>query len=80
LQLYTEDRIGWAHLWPHQKAWHVQHPQPTLRCVPEGQKVGELLLSMWREHHLGESVILGENQQTATHTSHPSHSTEGAMA
>ena len=80
LQLYSEDRIGWAHLWPHQKAWHVQHPQPTLRCVPEGQKVGELLLNLWREHHVGESVILGENHQRATNTSRPSHSTEGAMA
>jgi hypothetical protein len=42
--------------------------------------VGELLLNLWREHHVGESVILGENHQRATNTSRPSHSTEGAMA
>lgn len=80
LELYPEDRIGWAHLWPHQKAWHVQHPQPTLRCVPEGQKVGELLMNLWREHHVGENVIVGHSQQTSSQSAHPSHSTEGAMA
>jgi hypothetical protein len=42
--------------------------------------VGELLLNLWREHHVGESIVLGNNQQAATHTSRPSHSTEGAMA
>jgi hypothetical protein len=23
LALHPEDRIGWAHLWPHQRAWHI---------------------------------------------------------
>jgi len=77
LQLYSEDRIGWAHLWPHQKAWHVQHPQPTLRCVPNGQEVGELLMRLWREHHAGESVRMGEMAQS---TSQREHTPEGAMA
>jgi len=77
LQLYAEDRIGWAHLWPHQKAWHVQHPQPTLRCVPNGQAVGELLMKAWREHHPGETIVVGESRNTTTHASH---ATEGVMA
>ena len=48
LQLPAGDRIGWFHLWPHQRAWHVRHPQPTLRCVPNGQAVGTLLLKTWQ--------------------------------
>ncbi len=60
LQLYPDDRIGWLHLWPHQRAWHVKHPQPTLRCLPQGQMVGELLLKAWREHHQGETIVTAQ--------------------
>ena len=49
LQLPEGDRIGWFHLWPHQRAWHLRHPQPTLRCVPDGQRVGELLIRTWQQ-------------------------------
>lgn len=77
LQLYAEDRIGWAHLWPHQKAWQVQHPQPTLRCVPNGHAVAELLMNLWRAHHVGETVVMGEMSAPASRSSHL---TEGAMA
>jgi hypothetical protein len=47
LELPPGDRIGWFHLWPHQRAWRLSHPQPTLRCVPEGRAVGELLQRTW---------------------------------
>ncbi len=47
LELPPGDRIGWFHLWPHQRAWHLSHPQPTLRCVPQGRAVGELLQRTW---------------------------------
>lgn len=57
LQLYPDDHIGWLHLWPHQRAWHLRHPQPTLRCLPDGQAVGELLLKVWRESHPGEQIV-----------------------
>ena len=60
LALHPEDRIGWAHLWPHQRAWHVTQPQPTLRCVPESAKVGELLLNLWRAERAGQSLQLGD--------------------
>ena len=60
LALHPEDRIGWAHLWPHQRAWHVTRPQPTLRCVPDSQQVGELLLTLWRAEHSGHSLQLGD--------------------
>jgi len=51
LQLPSDDRIGWFHLWPHQRAWHLRHPQPTLRCIPNGERVSELLLQTWRKLH-----------------------------
>ena len=56
LSLHSEDRIGWFHLWPHQRAWHINHPQPTLRCVPEGAQVGKQLLELWRAQHQGERL------------------------
>jgi hypothetical protein len=56
LALNPEDRIGWAHLWPHQRAWHISQPQPTLRCVPNGAQVGEQLLNLWRAERAGESL------------------------
>lgn len=27
-------RIGYFHLWPHARAWHVRQPQPALRALP----------------------------------------------
>jgi hypothetical protein len=65
LALHPEDRIGWAHLWPHQRAWHVTQPQPTLRCVPDSQQVGEQLLALWRAERAGQTLNLGD---TAAHT------------
>jgi hypothetical protein len=71
LALHPEDRIGWAHLWPHQRAWHVTQPQPTLRCVPDGQQVGELLLTLWRAERAGQSLQLGDAAVPTTHPTPP---------
>jgi len=60
LALNPEDRIGWAHLWPHQRAWHISQPQPTLRCVPNGAQVGEQLLNLWRAERAGESLRMAD--------------------
>lgn len=70
LALHPEDRIGWAHLWPHQRAWHVTQPQPTLRCVADSQQVGELLLNLWRAERAGQSLHLGDTP--ANHATAPS--------
>jgi len=79
LELYPEDRIGWAHLWPHQKAWHVKHPQPTLRCVPNGKEVSEMLFTLWREHHQAEKIVTGAVDLNSANDSHSNHP-QGAMA
>jgi hypothetical protein len=77
LALYPEDRIGWAHLWPHQRAWHISQPQPTLRCLSDGRQVGQMLLDLWRTERAGESLNLGVvNAGTATLT--PTH--DGILA
>jgi hypothetical protein len=60
LALYPEDRIGWVHLWPHQRAWHVTHPQPTMRCLHDGEQVGEQLLQLWRAAGAGEHLRTNE--------------------
>jgi hypothetical protein len=70
LALHPEDRIGWVHLWPHQRAWYVTQPQPTLRCVPESQQVGELLLNLWRAQSTGQSLQL-DDAAAPSHSSAP---------
>jgi hypothetical protein len=36
-------RIGFTTLWPHVRAWTINYPQPTLRSLPEAEKVARLL-------------------------------------
>jgi hypothetical protein len=47
VDLAGEDRIGWAHLWPHARPWALRKPQPSLRCLPDVQRVAGLLQSAW---------------------------------
>lgn len=49
LKLPAEDQIGFFHLWPHAKGLEIKHPMPTMRCVPDAHKVGDLLVSSWRQ-------------------------------
>ncbi len=60
LQLYPQDRIGWFHLWPHQRAWHLSHPQPTLRCLADGEAVSALLMQQWQRAHAGEALVTAD--------------------
>ena len=73
LALNPEDRIGWAHLWPHQRAWHVSQPQPTLRCIAQSQAVGEQLLALWRAERQGEDLQLGDVAVAAERAQPSSH-------
>ena len=60
LKLYPQDRIGWFHLWPHQRAWRLGHPEPTLRCLPQGEAVSALLLTQWQRAHAHEAVLTAD--------------------
>jgi hypothetical protein len=71
LALHPEDRIGWAHLWPHQRAWYINQPQPTLRCIPEADQVSQQLLALWREERAGQSLSLGDRSAGAATSAQP---------
>jgi len=43
LSLAGDARIAYLLLWPHARAWHVAHPQPTLRGIDDVAGVGRLL-------------------------------------
>lgn len=36
-------RLGFAHLWPHTRAWHVRKPHPTLRGLKDVASVATIL-------------------------------------
>lgn len=48
LSLAGEDRIAWLQLWPHVKPWKLRRPQPTLRAVPDAERVAQLLAQAWQ--------------------------------
>jgi hypothetical protein len=61
LQLATNDRIAWLHLWPHAQTRHVSKPRPTLLSLPRSQEVAALLghaVEAWATKH-GGGVMLG---------------------
>lgn len=43
VQLLKDERIGYAVLWPHARPLHINHPQPTLRGIPDVKNVAALL-------------------------------------
>ncbi len=70
LELYPQDRIGWFHLWPHQRAWHLSHPQPTLRCLPDGEAVSALLMQQWAQAHAGEALVTSDAAPASESSAH----------
>jgi hypothetical protein len=47
IQISSEDKIAYFHLWPHARPWHLATPEPMLRCVPEAKKVAAILTEAW---------------------------------
>lgn len=47
LALAGSDRIAYLQLWPHARPWQLRKPQPMLRCVPEPERVAQLLAAQW---------------------------------
>jgi len=47
MQIATEDKIAFFHLWPHVRPWRLAKPEPMMRCVPEAKKVAILLTEAW---------------------------------
>lgn len=47
LALAEGETVGYGHLWPHARPWRLRRPEPMLRCVPDGLRVGRLLAEAW---------------------------------
>jgi hypothetical protein len=44
LVLDAQDRIGYLHLWPHARPWHLRRTEPMLRALPQADRVARLLV------------------------------------
>jgi hypothetical protein len=49
VQLLNDQRFSWLVLWPHARPWRFAQPEPALRCIPEIEKVTEVLLAQLTE-------------------------------
>lgn len=49
LTLASNDKIAYAHLWPHARPWRFAKPEPMLRSITNPVAVAELLTKAWRE-------------------------------
>ena len=70
LELAGDDRMGWLHLWPHARPWQLRRPQPSLRCLPDVDRVARLLVQAWREANPGAVARFGE-PSAAPQAPHP---------
>jgi hypothetical protein len=50
IHLGAEKRLPYLVLWPHVRPWHVNSPQPMLRCVHEAPRVAEVLSRALASH------------------------------
>ncbi|MDJ0823676.1 MAG: photosynthetic complex putative assembly protein PuhB [Paracoccaceae bacterium] len=41
--LMGETRLSYLVCWPHVRPWYMRKTQPTLRCIPEAEKVAEMI-------------------------------------
>ena len=63
LTLTGDDRIAYLNLWPHARPWQLKQPQPSLRCVPDAQRIGALILQAWTAQNTDTLAILGTQEQ-----------------
>jgi hypothetical protein len=47
MQIATEDKIAFFHLWPHVRPWRLAKPEPMMRCIPDAKQVAILLTEAW---------------------------------
>ena len=60
IQIATEDKIAFFHLWPHVRPWRVANPEPMLRCVPDAQQVAQLLTEAWMQSTDSNNIKIEE--------------------
>ena len=47
MQIATEDKIAFTHLWPHARPWRLAKPEPMMRCVPDAKHAAAILTEAW---------------------------------
>ena len=57
LKLNSEQRLGYAALWPHARAWHYSNPQPMMRAVPDIDRVATLMARACMSIQTGGRVV-----------------------
>jgi hypothetical protein len=62
LQIATEDKIAFFHLWPHVRPWRLAKPEPMMRCIPQAEQVATLLTEAWMAN-TGLSKIAAQEVQ-----------------
>lgn len=43
LSLLGETRLSYLNTWPHVRPWHMKRTQPALRCIPDAERVAQIL-------------------------------------
>lgn len=43
LKLMPEEKVSYVILWPFARPWRMSHPEPSLRAIPEAEKVAGVL-------------------------------------
>lgn len=71
LTLSGSDRIAWLNLWPHARPWLLKQPQPSLRCVNDAQKIGEMILQAWSAQNTDAMAIVGTPALTSAPARQP---------
>lgn len=65
LSLRGPDRIAFLNLWPHVRPWHVNNPEPMLRCLPDVDALGRQLEAAWSAVHSNKAMHTAQS-----HTQH----------
>lgn len=67
LELLPDDKIAYAHLWPHARPWRLSHPQPMLRALAGIDEPATLLTDAWlAAQPAGERVQIGVTEAGAS--------------
>ncbi len=48
ITLRKGEQIAILQLWPHARPWHVNRPQPMLRCLKDAARIGQVLSDAWQ--------------------------------
>ena len=71
LRLNKGNKIAYLLLWPYARPWHFSQPQPSLRAVPDGVAVAQLL---------GRALAAHAGQPAQAVADAPAASTQGPVA